>query len=134
MGSSPVQGNALRDGDSTAKILAQMTREQKAALLGIVPPSTRTLARYGLTRANWLAMLARQKWRCPICLRRVVSWNIDHEHIPGWKAMRPRDRKRHVRGVLCVYCNYRVVKSRLPADQAKRIADYLRDYERRRDA
>lgn len=107
--------------------------EAMAERLGIAPPAVSTLRRYGLTRADWLGMLAAQNWQCPICERRVALWNVDHEHVPGWKRMPAIERRRFVRGVLCARCNWKLVGSNLPADTADRIAAYLRAYERRRD-
>ncbi len=46
--------------------------------------------------------------------------------------MPPDDRKRYVRGLLCVYCNFRVVPSRMTAAEAYRMTDYLAAYEDRR--
>lgn len=103
---------------------------------GIVAPQPATLRRYGLTAAEWLALLAAQGWRCPVCRKsgQGVRWNTDHDHVPGWKLMPPEGRKRYVRGVLCAYCNHRRVNSRMPAAEAARIAEYLAAYEARRDA
>ena len=106
----------------------------QAARLGIKAPTAPTLKRYGLTEEEWLGLLADQGWKCPICLRRAATWNTDHHHEAGWRHMPPEQRRRYVRGVLCAYCNHRVVHSRMPADVAQRIADYIAAYERRRDA
>lgn len=105
----------------------------KAERLGIVVPAARTLRRYGLTPTAWLEILAEQGWQCPICERRVENWNTDHEHVPGWAKMAPAQRRRYVRGVLCVRCNWKIVKSRMEARVAENVARYLRAYERRRD-
>lgn len=105
-----------------------------AKKLGINVVAASTLKRYGLTELEWLQMLAAQGWRCPICLRRVKKYNTDHEHVPGWRDMPPEERKRYVRGVLCVYDNYKVVPSRMSAAEAARMAAYIFDYETRRDA
>lgn len=109
--------------------------EDEAAARGIRPPTPATLRRYGITRGDWLDIIARQGWVCPVCLKGSGStrWNVDHEHVPGWSKRPPEERKRYVRGVLCVYCNFRRVNSRMPADEARRIADYLAAYEIRRD-
>lgn len=102
---------------------------------GIKPPSPATLRRYGLNAVEWLALLAAQGWRCPVCTKaRGVRWNTDHDHVPGWAKLPAAERKRYVRGVLCAYCNYRRVNSRMSAAEAARIASYLAAYEARRDA
>jgi type II secretory ATPase GspE/PulE/Tfp pilus assembly ATPase PilB-like protein len=114
-----------------------MTPLQREALRrGILPPGQATLRRYGLTAPEWLSLLAAQEWRCPVCLKgsATTRWNTDHDHVPRWKFLSPEERKRHVRGVLCAYCNHRRVNSRMTALEASRIADYLAAYEARRSA
>jgi Recombination endonuclease VII len=109
--------------------------ERQAARHGIRPPGPATLRRYGITAAEWLGLLKAQGWRCPVCRKRAgVRWNTDHDHVPGWKHKTPAERRRYVRGVLCSYCNFRRVNSRMGAVEAQRIADYLAAYEARRDA
>ncbi len=109
---------------------------QEAARRGVTPPSATTLRRYGLTQDDWLALLKAQGWKCPVCTKaaRLVRLNTDHDHVPGWKDRSPAERARCVRGVLCAYCNHRRVNSRMSASEARRIADYLKRYETRRDA
>lgn len=112
-----------------------MTLLQEAAKRGIKVVLPSTTKKYGLTVNEWLKLLAAQGWCCAVCRRhRGVKFTTDHEHVPGWKKMPPEQRKRYVRGVLCTHCNYRVVHSNLSAKQAQNIADYLTNYERRRDA
>ena len=112
-----------------------MTLVEEAARRGVVPPLPSTLRRYGLTVDEWLALLAGQGWKCPICSKRTgVRWTTDHEHVPGWRAKPPHERKLYVRGVLCSWDNHRRVHSRMSAAEAQRIADYFARYEARRDA
>jgi hypothetical protein len=107
----------------------------EAARRGIKPPAPGTLRRYGLTAEGWLALLAGQGWKCAVCLKaRPPRWNTDHDHVPRWAHLPPEQRVRYVRGVLCSYCNFRRVNSRMPAAEAERIAAYLRAYETRMDA
>jgi hypothetical protein len=110
--------------------------EREATRRGIRPPSPATLRKYGLTALAWLALLAAQGWRCPVCLKTgaAVKWNTDHDHVPGWKGKPAGERARYVRGILCAFCNHRRVNSRMSAAEAARIADYLATYEARRDA
>lgn len=109
--------------------------EAEATRRGIKPPGVATLRRYGLTVVEWLALLKAQGWRCPVCRKTGagVTWNTDHDHVPGWAKRPAAERKRYVRGVLCAYCNHRRVNSRMSAEEAQRIATYLAEYERRRD-
>lgn len=104
---------------------------EEAAKRGVVPPTPSTLAKYGLTTEAWLTLLADQGWVCPICGKDKNRWNTDHEHVAGWEKMSDEDRARHVRGVLCWYCNHRRVNSLMPSAEAQRIADYIRAYEER---
>lgn len=109
--------------------------EDEAARHGVKPPSSTTLRRYGMTAAQWLRLFKGQGWRCPVCRKSGagVRWNTDHDHVPGWAKKSDKERRRYVRGVLCAYCNFRRVNSRMPAAEAQRIADYLAAYEARRD-
>lgn len=112
--------------------------EKEATRHGVRPPGAATLRRYGLTADEWLGLIKAQGWRCGVatCGKRGagVTWNTDHDHVPGWKAKPPEERKRYVRGVLCAWCNHRRVNSRMSSREARAIADYLASYERRRDA
>jgi Recombination endonuclease VII len=98
-------------------------------------PSPPTLRRYGLTEEDWLALFEAQGWKCPICLRSGarLTMNVDHQHVPQWKHMPPEERRRYVRGILCVFDNYRRVHSEMGAEEAQRVADYFKAYEARRD-
>lgn len=101
---------------------------------GIKPPTTATLRRYGIVEGDWLALLAAQGWRCPVCERAAggLRLNVDHEHVPGWKRMPPEERATYVRGVICVRCNWRVVGHHADPDELERVVDYLRAYDARK--
>lgn len=109
-------------------------RQAEANRRGVRIPAVKTLARYGLTLDDWLTLLEDQGWVCPVCMKPALHWNTDHEHVPGWKLMPPEQRRRYVRGVLCVRCNYRLVHSTANAATVSRVAHYLWQYEQRRDA
>ena len=109
-------------------------------------PTKATLAKYGLTRRDWLLICERQSWECPICREpfgeRALA--VDHAHVAGFRArkvkkgrkvrvMGPAERKAHVRGVLHAWCN-RFVRAWLTFDRAEAILEYLKAYERRRKA
>lgn len=71
---------------------------------------------YGLTPEEYDAILAAQGDRCAICQRLFVATpHIDHEHGG------------HVRGLLCGYCNTRLVGRLKNHETAQRLADYLRE-------
>lgn len=106
---------------------------QEASERGIRVPLARTLDKYGIDDLFWLALLAGQDWKCAVCLKSRATWNTDHQHVPGWSKMPPERRRIYVRGVLCWHCNRTVVPSNLSAADGRRVADYLRRYEERRD-
>lgn len=128
----------------------------KLTVRPVPPPTLPTLRRYGLTPADWDAMVRRQRGVCPVCRqpfgdRRLV---VDHEHVAGFKARRRRkarrvrngeratvrvrvmpqdERRRHVRGILHAWCNG-YVRAWLTLDRAESILEYLRAHEARRNA
>lgn len=69
---------------------------------------------YGLTKEQYDEL---NTGSCPVCLRAfddLVRPVVDHDHSTG-----------HVRGLLCFYCNHRVVGRHRDADLIRRVADYL---------
>lgn len=116
-----------------------MNLTMEAFQRGITPPAAQTLRTYGLTQDEWIALLQAQGWVCPICEQgndrpktgKQALWNTDHEHVRGWAKMPPEQRKRYVRGILCFYCNRRVVGDRKDPEEAQRVADYLRAFRTR---
>lgn len=105
---------------------------EEAHKRGVRIPTEATVRRYGLTQTEWCILLARQGWRCPVCLKSKATWNTDHEHVAGWARMKPEVRKTFVRGVLCWHCNHKKVHSTMQSDEVERIAAYLSSYESRR--
>lgn len=75
-------------------------------------------SRYGITVEQYDELHERQEGRCAICLRASEEFPrrlaVDHNHKTG-----------EVRGVLCNYCNHRVVGRHTDADLLRRMADYL---------
>jgi len=69
---------------------------------------------YGLTKEQYDAIITSV---CPICLRPwspTVRPCIDHDHKTG-----------EIRGIICLYCNHRVVGRHRDAELIQRMADYL---------
>lgn len=62
---------------------------------------------YGITLAQWNKMLFDQGGVCWICatLPRTGRLNVDHIHIKGFKKLKPEDKDKYVRGLLCFMCN-----------------------------
>jgi hypothetical protein len=73
---------------------------------------------YGITLAQYDELLAKQDEKCAICLKHESEFNVklavDHDHISG-----------EIRGLLCRYCNHRLVGRHRDADLLRRIADYI---------
>lgn len=69
---------------------------------------------YGLTEQQYNEL---DEGFCPVCLR---PWSdnvrpvVDHDHVTGF-----------VRGILCFFCNHRVVGRHRDGNMLHRAADYL---------
>lgn len=76
------------------------------------------LKTYGLTKDDYMAICVFQDWKCPICTRFLDQVggvpHVDHEHGA------------HVRGIVCSYCNTRLIGRLKDHATAQRLADYLR--------
>jgi len=97
------------------------------------PPSAATLKKYGLTEADWIYIWEWQGRVCPICKKVPPTGNthIDHYHQKGWKKMKPEERRKWVRGIVCAYDNQRVLVKGINLEKAKNIVKYLEDFEER---
>jgi hypothetical protein len=73
---------------------------------------------YGITLEQYDELLTRQENKCAVCLKDASEFNVrlavDHDHHSG-----------EVRGLLCRYCNHRLVGRHRDAGLLRRIADYL---------
>jgi hypothetical protein len=73
---------------------------------------------YGITLEQYNELLERQGGKCPVCLRHESEFPrklaVDHNHITG-----------EIRGLLCSYCNHRLVGRHRDAGLLRRIADYV---------
>jgi hypothetical protein len=101
---------------------------------GVRVPTKGTLAKYGLTADEWVAILDAQGGLCPVCLRVPPSGVMatDHFHERGWKKKPPHERKKYVRGICCVFCNRNLLHYAMTAAKAERIAEYLTEHDKRR--
>lgn len=96
----------------------------------IHPPTKATLAKYGMSEADWLRLARSQNGACGACGQIPISGrlNIDHEHIRGWKKMPPDERKGYVRGLLCYMCNSMYCSRGMTVAKAEGVAKYLTRY------
>jgi len=69
--------------------------------------------RYGITAAQYDAMLAAQDGRCALCRERLAE-HVDHDHVFG-----------NVRGLLCSCCNQGLGNFRDQLAVVRAAADYL---------
>lgn len=74
----------------------------------------RILRVYGITKEEYDSL---NSGSCPICLRSFddrVRPVVDHDHATG-----------EIRGILCFYCNHRIVGRHRDGLLLRRVADYL---------
>lgn len=111
-----------------------VTLDAEAARRGIKVPTQATLRKYGLTALDWLTMLEEQSWVCPIMgvTPSTGRFVIDHEHVKGWKNMRPEDRKKYVRGLVSWYANHAYLGRGISVERAANVLSFLQRYEMRR--
>ena len=97
-------------------------------------PLDATLAKYGLSRPEFKAILERQGNICPICFHipKTGRWVIDHKHVSGYKKLSPEKRKELVRGITCWYCNRWHLAKGMSIEKADNIIAYLEEFERRK--
>lgn len=74
--------------------------------------------KYGITEEQYNRLLEKQKGCCAICDRHSSEFktrlSVDHNHFTG-----------ELRGLLCNYCNRRVVGRHRDGDLLRRLADYV---------
>ena len=89
------------------------------------PRSRYLLKKYGITEDDYNLLLERQNWSCGVCGRHQRLFKqrlaVDHDHKTG-----------EVRGLLCTYCNRRIIsrhRRELGASLLQAAFEYLsRDY------
>lgn len=76
------------------------------------------IRKYGITVKQYDELLERQQGRCAVCVRPAEEFPrrlaVDHDHVTG-----------EVRGLLCNYCNHRLVGRHRDPGLLRRIAEYL---------
>jgi hypothetical protein len=93
-------------------------------------PSKATLKKYGLDAESWLAILASQGWVCAICKKvpKTGRFNIDHDHARRWKQRPPEERRRHIRGIVCWWCNKTHLGRAITIEKAINVVHYLQAF------
>lgn len=75
---------------------------------------------FGITGEQYLELLEKQGGCCALCKKTPEKEGqrlaVDHDHKTG-----------EVRGILCRYCNHRVIGRHRDEDLLRRMADYIRD-------
>ena len=96
-------------------------------------PSKATLKKYGLSAAEWTSILRRQGYKCPICNKVPSSGRFvtDHEHVRGYKKMKPEEKKQYIRGLCCQHCNRWYLAKGISIEKAQNIVKYLQNYQSR---
>lgn len=99
----------------------------------VKPPSKATLRKYGLNSEEWIAILNSQGGVCYICEKVPPNEKLctDHEHVKNWKKLPPEKRKLYVRGLLCAYCNLRLMRKGWTLKKLNRAVNYIEQYEKR---
>lgn len=75
---------------------------------------------YGITLEEWERIWQHQGRKCAICTRAPREgevFHLDHEHTKGQSGP--------IRGILCPYCNTRLVGRLKSAERAQALANYL---------
>jgi hypothetical protein len=96
-------------------------------------PTAGTLNKYGLTADDFIRIIESQNGVCPICEKTPSTgrWNIDHQHVKGWKKMPPEKRKLYVRGIVCWFCNRYYMSKAINPSKAENIKAYLEAFNKR---
>lgn len=80
--------------------------------------NARLMRVYGITAEEYAGILKTQGGACAVCRRPVEEFNtrlcVDHDH----KTMQ-------IRGLLCYYCNHRLVGRHRDPELLRRIANYV---------
>jgi DNA-directed RNA polymerase subunit RPC12/RpoP len=75
-------------------------------------------AKFGMTTEQYDELLEKQGGTCALCPKTPEDEGqylaVDHDHV-----------SMEVRGILCRYCNHRVIGRHRDADLLRRMADYL---------
>ena len=82
---------------------------------------------YGITMEEYHQIYEFQDGRCPICERGLLDESDISNGTGGVKPHIDHEHGGHVRGLVCAYCNTRLIGRLKDHGKAQRLADYLRD-------
>jgi len=86
---------------------------------------------------DWENLYESQGGKCVICDRNFdekIRPCIDHLHVKGYKKLSFEKRKKWVRGLLCLYCNRRLVPKGMTANRAYNIYKYLKEFDEKSES
>jgi len=73
---------------------------------------------YGITNTSYMELLDFQRGCCAICNKPAEHFNtrlaVDHDHVTG-----------EIRGLLCNYCNHRVIGRHRDPELLRVMAEYV---------
>ena len=97
---------------------------------GLDPVDARLRRLYGITLAEYNRICTLSDGGCWICGSKPKTRRLhtDHKHAKGYKKLTPAEKRLHVRGVLCAWCNAGLRKFRDQPQFFDRAAEYLRTY------
>lgn len=93
-------------------------RKQNPDKQKIIERRNRLKKVYGITEEQYTELLEKQKNCCAICHRHEsefkINLSIDHNH-----------KTKEIRGLLCTYCNHRVIGRHVDGEKLRKMADYI---------
>lgn len=100
--------------------------------INIREPLPATLKKYGLSLNDWKEIMSSQGYRCPVCENILEKrTNIDHDHVRGWRKMTDENRRKHIRGVCCFFCNKYYLGRSITIRKSRNVTSYLERFEKR---
>lgn len=106
----------------------------EAAAPHLIEPKPATLKKYGLALEAWRVVADAQGHCCAVCRQAPTRGRLcmDHEHVKGYKKMRPEEKVLYFRGLLCFRCNTTWVGRSITIERSQNVTAYLQAYEIRR--
>ena len=86
---------------------------------------------YGLSQEDFDSLFSKQDGLCAICNKPFDGKpQVDHDHIAGYEDLPPKEKRKHVRGLLCACHNRMIGQGHDDPDELQAGAKYLREYKR----